>query len=131
MEAAGERTRQLVEKSLVSADELEGLKAMAAARTAAIEEIRDRLAMRQRFLSGAVSAQEVEIQGRLTSAEANVKSVRAKVESLENQLERITTLERQGLADSTESRYLQAALEAAQAELKLAALEKEILEKAR
>lgn len=129
-EAARERISKLIEEKLVSAEELEGLTAAITARKATLEEIRKRQEMRKRYLSGAVTAQEVEIQGRLTSAEANVKSARAKVESFERQFERLSALERRKMVESLEVSHMRAALEAARAELKLAEMEKAVLQKA-
>jgi len=65
----------------------------------------------------------------MTGAERNLHLAQSKVDSLSEQLKRIKTLEAQGTISHMEVMQAQYALDAAQAELKLATLEMDVLEK--
>jgi multidrug resistance efflux pump len=124
-----ERIKQLVEKNLVRGDEMDQIQTELAIRKAMIDKVQQRLDLRTRFLAGEITAQEVEIQDRMTGAERNLQLAQSKVDALNDQLKRLKTLETQGQISHTEVMQLQYALDAAQAELKLAALEMDVLEK--
>jgi hypothetical protein len=131
VEAIAKATRERFNLGLVQAEDLHHFESEVTVRKEAMAEIRGRLALRKRFLKGGLTAQDVEIQGRLTAAAANANSLQAKVEALQERMTRLSRLESLGLVTAAEARGQQAALEAAKAEMRLAALEKDILEKAR
>lgn len=123
------RFKQLVEKDLVRGDELDHIQAEISARKVTSDKIQKRLDLRKRFVAGEITAQEVEIKGRITVAERNLHLAKSRVNSLKEQLKRLKTLETRGLISQTEIKPLQYALNAAQAELILATLEMDVLEK--
>lgn len=124
-----ERINQLVEQNLVRAVERELIKKLVAERKMMIDKIQKRLDLRTRFLAREITAQEVELEERMTGAERNLYLAQSKVETLKNQLERFQTLEAQGKMMRMEVKQMQYALDAAQAELKLATLEMDVLKK--
>ncbi len=124
-----ERINQLVEQNLVREDERGQIQKVVAERRIMIDKIQKRLDLRARFLAREITAQEVEIQDRMTGAERNLHLAQSKVESIKDQLERLQTLEAQGNITHMELKQMQYALDAAQAELKLATLELDVLKK--
>jgi len=125
-----ERLKGLREKGLVAGDEPDAVEREITVRKARIGEIVRRLELRKRFVDGKISAREVEIAGRLAVAEASLRSAQSKVETLTEQLERVQALQAEGMVSPTDADGLRSGLDAAQAELKLAALEVDILKKA-
>jgi multidrug resistance efflux pump len=123
------RINQLIEQNLVREDEVEHFQAEITNRKMMIDKIQERLDLRTRFLAGEITAQEVEIEERITGAERNLHLAQSKVESLKTQLKRLQALEAQGTITHREFMQLQYALDAAQAELKLATLEMDVLKK--
>jgi len=123
------RFKQLVERDLVRRDQLDHIQAEIAARKVTIDKIQKRLDLRKRFVAGEIMAQGVEIKGRITVAERNMHLAKSRVDSLKEQLKRLKNLEIRGLISQTEIKPLQYALNAAQAELELATLEMDVLEK--
>ena len=67
----------------------------------------------------------------MNAAERNLRWAESRVDSLKAQVERLTALEAQGKISHRETMQMQYALDAAQAELKLASLEMDVLEKLR
>jgi multidrug resistance efflux pump len=124
-----ERFKQLVKKDLVRGEQLDHIQAEIAARKVMIDKIQKRLDLRKRFVVGEITAHEVEIKGRITVAERNLHLAKSSVDSLKEQLKRLKNLETRGLISQTEIKPLQYALNAAQAELKLATLEMDVLKK--
>jgi len=124
-----DRVKQLVEENLVQRDEMDMIQAEIANRKMKIDKIQQRIDLRARFLSGEITAQEVEIKDRMTGAERNLQLARVQVESLMKQMDRMQALKAQGTVSHTEVMQLQYALDAAQAKLKLATLEMDVLEK--
>jgi hypothetical protein len=124
-----ERFKQLVEKDMVRGDRLDDIYAVVAARKVTIDKIQKRLDLRKRFVAGEITAHEVEIKGRITVAERNLHLAKARVDSLKEQLKRLKNLETRGLISQTEIKSLQYTLNTAQAELELATLEMDVLEK--
>lgn len=124
-----ERIKQLVEQSMVRGDEMNQIQMELANRKVMIDKIQQRLDLRTRFLAGEITAQEVEIQERMTGAERNLYMAQSKVDALNEQLKRLKNLEVRGEISHAEVAQLQYALDAAQAELKLATLEMDVLEK--
>lgn len=124
-----DRLEQLIEKSLATADDLDAVRADIAAQQAMIDEIHTRLDLRKRFVAGQVTAQELEIKDRTTVAESALRQAQSRVDSLKVRLERFQALETKGMISKTETQQVRYDLEAAQAELSLAALEIEVLGK--
>lgn len=125
------RAGQLVEQDLVHRDEMGLIRSQISTQKMMIDKIRNRLDLRARFLAGEITALEVEIEDRMTGADRNLHMARSRVDSLQEELKRIEILESQGKVTHMEVIQLQYALDAAQAELKLADLEMEVLEKIR
>lgn len=123
------RVDDLVAKGLVQDEELDQVRTDLAFRKTLIDKVLERLDLRKRFVAGELNAQEVEINGRISAADEHLRQVRAKVGSIQEQLERLMGLEARGLVSKTEVEQTRFALEAAKAELSLAALEKDVLEK--
>jgi hypothetical protein len=131
LENRQDRMRQLVEIGLISGEELNALAAEAAVQKAAILKIEKRLDLRKRFVAGRHTAQEAEIEDRLIAAEENLGSAAAKVEFLRERMKRMESLEAMGMISPGETRTLKIALDSALDEQKLAALELDVLKKAR
>ena len=125
------RLRQKVEGGLVNEAQLDHIKAEIAAQEVNIDKIQKRLELRKRFVSGIITAQEVEIEGRITVAERNLHLAKSRVDILQAQLKRFNELESRGMISQLEVTQVEFALNAAQAELKLAALELDILREVR
>jgi multidrug resistance efflux pump len=122
------RVKQLVEQDMMQRVEMEAIQAEIATHKVNIDKIQRRLDLRKRFLAGEITAREVELEGRLTAAENNFHSAQAKVDSLKEQINRMQNLEAKGAISHMEIRQMEFALDAAQAELKLATLEMNVLE---
>jgi hypothetical protein len=125
------RLRQLIELGLVSETELNALAAEEAAQKAAIEKIETRLSLRKRFIDGLLTAQEAEIEDRLAVAGENLRAASAKVESLRERVKRLEALEARGVISTSETGAAKTDLDLALDEQKLAALEIDILKKAK
>jgi hypothetical protein len=125
------RFQQLLKTAMVPGDQVDRIQAEIAARKGTIDMIQERLDLRKRLVAGEITAQEVEIKDRLAGAEDRYRQAQTRVETLKEQLIRLQALEAIGMVSATEVKQLQYALDAAQAELQLAALEKDVLEKLR
>ena len=123
------RFEQLVEQGLAIRDQLDAHQADIAARKGEIDKIQSRLDLRKRYVSGEVTAEEVEIKDRIAVAESDLRQARSRVDSLQGRLERLQALETKGMISKTEVRQLRYALDAAQAEASLAVLELDVLKK--
>jgi outer membrane protein TolC len=119
----------MVEKGLVPGYEMEDFQASLADQEAEIENARERLDLRKQFVAGNLSAQEVEIQGRITVAEGKLRRAKSMVNSLKKQMDRAQALTAKGLTPDASVDGLLFGLNAAQAELTLATLEIDILKK--
>jgi RNA polymerase sigma factor (sigma-70 family) len=126
-----ERLKKLVEKKLVQEDELNQEKVVFDHRKGILDGIQKRLGLRRQFINGELTAEEVDIQDRTGVAENNLRLAQRRVDSLVAQWKHFQGLEARGMVSSVESRQVRFALEAAEAELKLAALEIEVLAKVR
>jgi multidrug resistance efflux pump len=122
------RYQQLLEKGMVPEAEVDRMKAERTALTSVVDKIQERIELRKRFAAGEITVLEVEIRDRITVAERSLRLAQSRVEGLQEQLKRLQALEAKGMVSPTEVKMLQYGLEAAQAELELAALEKKILE---
>jgi hypothetical protein len=123
------RSKQLVEVGAISGGDLDQIQAEIAARKAMIDETRKRIDLRKRYVAGEITAQEVEIGDRMAVAEKSMLQAQTKVDSLMKQLERSQAQEAVGMVSPRETSQLRYALDAAQAELKLAAVEVDVLGK--
>jgi multidrug resistance efflux pump len=123
------RLDELVAAGLVHQAERGAIQAEIDSRKAAIEGILERIELRKRFVAGEITAREVEVRERKSVAEKNLVEARAKVGHMKKEMERLQGLEARGLVSPIETSQLRYALEAAEAESKLAALEVEVLEK--
>jgi hypothetical protein len=126
-----ERLSRLVEQDLVRTDERVLIQADIDNRKMMIEKIQHRLDLRSRFLAKEITAQQVEIEDRMTGARRNEQLARSKVESLKERLEQLKRVEAQGKISHMEVIQMHYALDAAQAEWKLAVLELDVLAKVR
>jgi outer membrane protein TolC len=122
------RFKQMAEVGLIHDYELVLILAEIASQEVTLYKIHKQLNLRTSFLAGEITAHEVEIEDRMTGAERNMHLAQAKVKSLKEQLKRLRALESQGNITHMEVMQLQYALDAAQAELNLAALEMNVLE---
>jgi hypothetical protein len=122
-----ERVKQLLEKNVVRRDEMDHIQVEITNREIMKDKIQERLDLRARFLTGEITAKQVEIEDRMTGAERNLHMARSQVESLKEQLGRLQTLEAQGKINHMEVKQMQYALNAAEAQLKLATLEMDVL----
>jgi multidrug resistance efflux pump len=125
------RYHRLTEQNLVRGHEMDQIQAEIANRKTMIDEIQQRLDLRAQFLTGELTAQAVEIEDRLTGAEKSLHIAQTRVEFMKVQLNRLEALEARGEITHMEVMQMQYALDAAQAELKLAILEMDVLEKLR
>jgi hypothetical protein len=123
------RLTQLAEQKLVRRIETDQIQAEIVNRKMMTDKIQERLDLRTRFLAEEITAQEVEIEDRMTGAEKNLQLAKSKVDSLMEQMKRLKTLESQGKISQREVKQMQYALDAAQAELKLITLEMDVLKK--
>ena len=110
-----ERFQQLAEKNLVPREEADHLRTEIAARRVMITKIQKRLELRKEFVAGEISAQEVEIKGRITVAERKQHQAKSQVDTLQKQMARLKTLEAEGKISPMEITQMQYALDAAQA----------------
>jgi len=124
-----EHTQQQVLTGILREVELHNIQAAMSSGEVGIEKIQKRLELRRRFMEGELTALEVEIAGRLSAAQRNLHLAKLRMDSLQEHLSRQKELVSQGLVSSLELTQLESGLKAAQAELRLAALEIEILEK--
>lgn len=126
-----QHAQQQVLTGIVREGELGSLQAAMAGGKGHIEKLQKELELRRRFMAGEVTAREVEIESRLSAAQEKFLVARQRMDLLQKQLERQKDLESTGMISSRELKQTQYVLKAAQAELKLAALEIQILEKAK
>jgi len=129
LRSRAEQLERMVNIGLVSADDLEQVQGEIAAQSAALDKAQKRLDLRYRFVAGKVSAKEVEISDRIIAAEANLVRAQKVVEAQKKRLSWMQDREALGMISKTETQQLRYALETAQAELSLAALEMDVLKK--
>jgi len=123
------RFKQMIKKGLVGEQELSAVQSNMEEEKVKIAKVQKRLELRKRFLAGEITALEVEVQSRLSTAEKNLHLAQSKVDSLMKQMNRLKTLEARGLISPMEITQTKYHLDAAQAELKLASLEIDVLKK--
>ena len=123
------RFEKLVEVGVAPKDQLDAHQADIADRMASLDKVQTRLALRKRFLTGEITAQKADIEDRITIAAGDLRQARSRVDSLKGQLERLQYRETLGLISNTEVQRLRYVLDAAQADLSLAAMEMDVLNK--
>ena len=123
------RIKQRVEVGIIKESALDHIQADITSQNVIIDNIKKKLNLRSRFLSGEFTAQEIEIKSRMTVAEKNLHLAQSKVESLKKQIKYIEDRVAMGLVSQWELTQMQYALNAAQAELDLANLEIDVLNK--
>ncbi len=126
------RAKQLEEKrqaGLIAPEQSDSAERAVAARKTRLDEIGQRLDLRKRFLSGAISALQAEIAGRLAAARAGLAAAQSNVEDLKERAAKAKSLQDVGMISPAEADDLREAFETAEAEASLAALEVDILEK--
>jgi len=116
-----------VDLGLIPKSELDGFQAALAVQEGGIGDIEKRLTLRQGFLSGEISAEEMEIQDRMTAAGKDLREARSTVDTMKARLDDLRAKEAAGLISEEEIRGTQMALDAARAQLSLAMEEIEIL----
>jgi hypothetical protein len=127
--ARDERLKHRVDLGLAPHDWLDGSVASTAVQEAGIGDIEKRLALRKRFLAGTITAEEVEIEDRMTAVERDLRQAQSTVDSLKKRLESLQAKEAVGMISDTEVQQAQFGLSYAQAQLSLALLEKDVLSK--
>jgi hypothetical protein len=123
-----ERIDDLVNAGLVHEAERGAIQAEIDSRKAAIEGLLERIELRKRFVAGEITARELEVGERKSVADKNLAEARARVGHMTKEMERLRGLEARGLVSPIETSQLRYGLEEAEAQLKLAALEVEVLE---
>lgn len=98
-----------------------------AGQEAASEEIGQRLALRQRFLAGEISAEDMEIQARMSEAEKDLIEARSVIKKIRRHLEDLMAKEAAGLVSADEVKGVRLSLDLAQAKEDLATQQIEIL----
>jgi hypothetical protein len=124
-----QRLRRLAEKGLVAGSELEDFQAESATQASLIQKARERFDLRRRFVSGDLSAREVEIQDKLTLAERDLGQAQSELDYMRKQLAHTQALQASGQAQESDVRALEFGLNYAQEEVALATLEIDILKK--
>jgi len=116
-----------VDLGLIPKNALEVFQAALAIQEGRAGDIEKQLALRRGFLSGKISAEEMEIQDRMTAAEKDLREARSKVDTIQARLNELRAKEAAGLISEEELRGTQMGLDAAQAQVSLAIQEIEIL----
>jgi hypothetical protein len=116
-----------VDVGLLPKSALDMVQAALAVQEGGIGDIEKRLTLRRNFLSGGISAEEMEIQDRMTGAEKDLREARSKVDTAQARLSDLRAKEAAGMVSEEELRATQMALDAAQAQVSLAMKEIEIL----
>ena len=119
--------RHQVELGLAPKSALSEFAAMLAGQEAGLEDIENRLALRQRFLAGEISAGEMEIQARMSAAEKELREAQSSIDTIRPRLEDLRAKAAAGLVEIDEVKGWELGLSAAQAKADLALQEIEIL----
>jgi len=119
--------RHQVDLGLAPKSALSEFAAMLAGQEAGLEDIENRLALRQRFLAGEISAGEMEIQARMSAAEKELREAQSSIDTIRPRLEDLRAKAAAGLVEIDEVKGWELGLSAAQAKADLALQEIEIL----
>jgi len=123
------RLDQMVKLGLAAPDEIDLARAVTAGGKAKLDKVEKRLGLRKRFVAGNLAAQEVEIADRIIAAEADLAEAQTSVYSQNKRLEVMQQREALGLISIASVREARHGLEAAEAAVRLATMELEILKK--
>jgi hypothetical protein len=119
--------RHRVDLGLIPKSDLDDVLAWLSVEEAGIKDIKNRLALRRRFLSGEISAGELEIQTRMSAAEKDLREARSEIDTVSKVLDDLRAKEAVGMVANSPVKAAQLAMDAAQAKADLAAREIEIL----
>ena len=119
--------RHRFELGLIPKSDLDDVLAWLSIDEAGIKDIENRLALRRRFLTGEISAGELEIQTRISAAEKNLREAQSEIDIVGKGLEAFRAKEAVGLIPNGVVKAAQLSLDAAQAKADLALQEIEIL----
>jgi hypothetical protein len=119
--------RHRVELGLVPKSALDDFAAALAGQEAGLRDIENRLALRQRFLAGELSAGEMEIQTRMSAAQKELSEARSSIDAIRPRLEDLRAKAAAGLVTIDEVKGWELGLSASQAKADLALQEIEIL----
>jgi hypothetical protein len=119
--------RHRFELGLIAKSDLDDVLAWLSIDEAGIKDIENRLALRRRFLTGEISAGELEIQTRISAAEKNLREAQSEIDIVGEGLEAFRAKEAVGLIPNSVVKAAQLSLDAAQAKADLALQEIEIL----
>jgi hypothetical protein len=122
-----QQLRARVDLGLIPKNALDLFQAARAVQEGRVGDIEKQLTLRRGFLSGKISAEEMEIQDRMTAAEKNLREARSTVDTMKAHLDKLRAKEAAGLISEEELRGTQMGLDAAQAQVSLALQEIEIL----
>ena len=118
-----------VDLGLIPKNALDVFQAALAGQEAAIGDIENRLALRQRFLAGKISAGDMEIQTRLSVAQKELREAQSSIEMIRPRLDDLRAKAAVGLVTTDEVQGAELGLSAAQAKADLALQEIEILKR--
>ena len=119
--------RHRVELGLAPKSALSAFAAALAGQEAGLGDIENRLALRLGFLSGQISAGEMEIQARMSAAQKELREAQSSIDTIRPRLEDLRAKAAAGLVTVDEVKGLELGLDAAQAKADLALQEIEIL----
>ncbi len=119
--------RHRVELGLAPKSALSEFAAALAGQEAGLENIENRLALRQRFLAGEISAGEMEIQTRISAAQKELREARSSIDTIRPRLEDLRAKAAVGVVTIDELKGWELGMSAAQAKADLALQEIEIL----
>lgn len=123
--------RQRVDAAVLPKSALDAFQATLDVQDAAIADIENRLTLRKKFLTGEISAAELEVQTRMSAAEKDLREAQSAIETMRPRLEDLRAKEAAGLVTSDEVKVIQLLLDSAQAKADLALEEIEILKSIR
>jgi hypothetical protein len=119
--------RHRVELGLAPKSSLSEFAAALAGQEAGLENIENRLVLRQRYLAGEISAGEMEIQTRISAAQKELREVQSSIDTIRPRLEDLRAKAAVGLVTIDELKGWELGMSAAQARADLALQEIEIL----
>ncbi|MCJ7582468.1 MAG: hypothetical protein MUP98_18285 [Candidatus Aminicenantes bacterium] len=123
------KVKQRIEVGIIHENELDAIQSEIDAKNVTIDSIKKKLDLRSRFVAGEITAQEIEIEDRMAVAEKNFHMAQAKVEFLNKVIIELEDSVAVGMVPQIELTQMRYVLNAAQAELDLATLEIDVLEK--
>jgi hypothetical protein len=123
VQAEGAYIRQRVDLGLIHPQELEPFEMQLDRLTGARDELQRKMDLRARYLSGELSAEQVELQGLLQAAEQRLATAQSVAKRLRRMVSELESVHRAGLVDEAQLRQARLQLQDAEAEEWLAQLE--------